>query len=96
MDHLTLNVEMLIFATFSRLAFYMELDVLLEEKSKELKNLQGKKIQALNNEIGYCTLDLHFTFLVLCFGIVLTSSLNKSYFKNYMYQCFKHVLLSPN
>ncbi|XP_063682970.1 coiled-coil domain-containing protein 57-like [Bolinopsis microptera] len=30
----------------------MELDVLLEEKSKELKNLQGKKIQALNDEIG--------------------------------------------
>jgi hypothetical protein len=30
----------------------MELDVLLEEKSKELKNLQEKKIQALNDEIG--------------------------------------------
>ncbi|KAL5253420.1 hypothetical protein ACHWQZ_G013265 [Mnemiopsis leidyi] len=31
----------------------MELDVLLEEKSKELKNLQEQKIKALNDEIGF-------------------------------------------
>ena len=31
----------------------MELDVLLEEKSKELKNLQEQKIKSLNDEIGY-------------------------------------------
>ena len=37
----------------SLVGYTMELDVLLEEKSKELKNLQEQKIKALNDEIGY-------------------------------------------